>query len=234
MKKDIILITGPSACGKTYTRELLSKQLGEKHIEPRYLSTASYIIKAVQKDDTKGGRNHIHPWTGISHGHTHTAGQPILPFATIDDVLNDQVYQQFFADCSKLPENENTVILLELTCGVNINKVKPYTNPDRSYKKLVHNLHSSIWSHEWLKRIHTVIHPEADYFLRKKRNTTRSNSANTQYWALMEYSFDYYGDDDFSYFKAYCNEKYGASILNIENNDPEAYTNKIRELPLPV
>src|SRR5438309_360492 len=97
--RDIILMIGPFATGKTYTRQYLQSWANEHNIpyEEELLSDNLTILKNMEKDDARGGFYHYHSWClGNTNGHTHSSGKSKLPFIAYGNEILDGTYKDLF------------------------------------------------------------------------------------------------------------------------------------------
>src|SRR5579883_2215577 len=99
--RDLILVVGAFATGKTYTVELLKKFVSEHTIpfEESVLSDGNTILDNVRKDDEEGGFYHYHEWClGNINGHTHEHGEPQLPVIVYGNKILDGMYRDLFTN----------------------------------------------------------------------------------------------------------------------------------------
>lgn len=205
--KDIILIAGPNAVGKTTASSYLMQIARERGIayEPTPVDDFSYLFKQVLKDDLSGGHHHYHDWSEErSKGHSHANGGAYIPFVVTHTALSDSMHNEFFSAIASLPKM-GKLWFVEWTGGGNTNPPdNPAAHTDFSFTRASKMIKEGRWPIQWLERIYAVIHTSADIETRFLLNTKDS-----EYPHLKESSgqilvrrittvLEIFGQDDFS------------------------------------
>src|SRR5436305_8938337 len=126
-KRDIIIVTGCNAVGKTtasnHLRELATKfNIPHENI---IIADSQCLFEAMQKDDRAHGLHHTHDWCDAGdEGHVHDIDRPVFPFTVTDNELPDRMRKSFFKKLAKL-QGTNKFWFVEWAGGVNINPDSP-------------------------------------------------------------------------------------------------------------
>lgn len=207
MKKDIILIAGQNAVGKTTASSYFMQVAKERGIayEPRPIDDFSFLYAQTIKDDVSGGHRHYHDWSGErSQGHSHANGEARIPFVVTHTALSDSMHNAFFNAIASLPQT-GKFWFVEWTGGCNTNPPgNPAAQADFSFTRASKMLNEGRWPLQWLERIHAVIHISAD-----TRTRFLLNTEDSEYPLLKESSgqtlvrrittvLEIFGRDDFS------------------------------------
>lgn len=208
-ERDIVIVTGCNAVGKTTASNYLRKLASLHNIpyENRIVVDSQCLFEAMQSDDIGGGLHHTHDWCGKdSKGHTHHLDQSMFPFIVTDNVLPSTTRIHFFTKLTTL-QITGKLWFVEWAAGMNTNPPDdPTSCIDYSYAKVKNMLQEGSLPSSWLKRVKAVIHLEADYSVRLCLNAQRSMPAlaqpgaleqGTAFWLKDERVLRFYGRDDF-------------------------------------
>lgn len=237
-KRDIIIVTGCNAVGKTTASNYLRKFANSHNIplENCIFSDSQCLFEAMQLDDLASGLHHTHDWctTGIQ-GHSHHLDQPLFPFTVTDDELPNIMRQQFFSKLTELP-NTGKIWFVEWAAGINTNPPEdPASNIDYSYSLVKRLLLDGTLSDGWLKRIKAVVHLEAKNHVRFDLNKKRcipsfprveAIEKGTAFWQKDERVLRFYGKDDFAEIKDLL-EAHDIDIHTVENNGDDCFYHKL-------
>ena len=97
--RDIIIVTGCNAVGKTTASNHLRKLATSYNIpyESKIIADSQCLLEAMEKDDREYGLHHTHDWCETyKNGHRHDRDQPIFPFTVTDNLLPDRMRKNFF------------------------------------------------------------------------------------------------------------------------------------------
>ncbi len=224
-KRDIIIVTGRNAVGKTTASNYLQKLATLHNIpyESRIIADSQCLFEAIQKDDRAEGLHHTHDWCKPGEqGHVHDLGQPVFPFTVTDNELPNRMRKRFFKKLTKLPGTDK-FWFVEWAGGVNINSDSPI---DYSYAQVRCMLEERKLPNRWLKRVKAVIHVTAENEVRFALNKQRSVPFSAQpeaiekgtaFWQKDERVLWFYGEDDFFEIEGLL-EKASVTACMIENN----------------
>jgi hypothetical protein len=209
-ERDIIIITGCNAVGKTTASNFLRKWANRHKIpyENDFISDSQCLFEAMQRDDQTGGLHHTHDWCAIdTQGHSHDRNQPVFPFTVIDNELPNKMRSEFFTNLTKLPKN-GKLWFVEWAAGVNTNpRNDPTFSIDYSYATINSGLQAGHLSKSWLIRAKAILHLLADNHIRCELNKKRPAPSSvhiktlekgTAFWQKDEKVLRFYGSDDFS------------------------------------
>lgn len=241
-KRDIIIVTGCNAVGKTTASNHLREWANKQNIlyEKSIIADSQCLFEAMQKDDLEGGFHHTHDWCqpGIQ-GHSHYLDQPVFPFTVTDNELPNTMRQQFFSKLTELP-NAGKLWFVEWAGGINTNPPEdPASCIDYSYSLVKRMFYDGTIPNGWLKRIKAVIHVEASPSVRFELNKKRvipslarveAIEAGTAFWKKDEKVLQFYGLDDFNEIKE---QLFPAKIRIYKlNNDGEGKESFFKNLDL--
>ena len=236
--KDIIIVAGPSAAGKTHALNII-RQLADALVisyERNVISDAQFLLKRVKVDDTLQGFHHTHEWVLENNNHKHTKGKQEIPFTTISNYLADSKYFDFFQSLSQLPKNGN-LWLVEWAGG--LNKFEEKNSPLHyrySFERIGAMLQAGILSTEWLQRVKAIIHPVTKGPLRKRLNhsktipTSEEIIRGTASWPLSENAMTLYSKDDFPNIERLFQKNNISDIYHIKNNGTNDYTTEVEKV----
>lgn len=214
--RNIILVTGPFADGKTKLIGVLQKEFRTRGIpfEQKIISDSPYMLEAVSWDDREtGGLNHMHSENGRPEKHVHESGKALdFDFVVTGYAIQKRMFANFFRDLSR-PRFDDKWYFAELAGGVNIHSSDhpAYLN-DYSYKMMTQELRSRAYENAWINNLAYVIHPEVLEFScridfnngRKKHLPTAEEvELGTDSWPLPDIVMKNTGEDDFSFFQEY-------------------------------
>jgi hypothetical protein len=224
-QKDIIIVTGCNAVGKTTATNYLRNLASSRKIpyENKIIADSQCLLEAMEKDDKKKGLHHTHDWCkSHSTGHRHDKDHLIFPFTVIDNGLPDNMRKTFFKKLAKLPQ-KNTYWFVEWAGGVNIHPDSPV---NYSYAYVKYMLEKGLLQDKWLKRVKAIIHVTAEKEIRFTLNKQRkipfsvrpeAIEEGTAFWQKNEQVLDFYGKDDFSQIEElFLSEN--IAVHKIENN----------------
>ncbi len=233
-KRDIIIVTGCNAVGKTTASNHLRELVTKYHIphENIIIADSQCLFEAMQMDDLEGGFHHTHDWcqSGIQ-GHPHNSDLPLFPFTVIDNELPNKMREHFFKKLTNL-QNTGKFWFVEWAGGVNTNQD---SSIDYSYARVKYMLEDGILSTKWLKRVKAIIHVTAEEHVRFSLNKQRpipffprpeAIEKGTAFWQKDEQVLRFYGKDDFTQIKDLL-EAHDIDIYTIENNGDDCFYNKL-------
>src|SRR5690242_16621204 len=117
-ERDIIILTGRNAVGKTTAANYL-RQLAASHnipYENRLVADSQMLF-----DDKTGGLHHTHDWcVKGGKGHIHRSDEPEFPFTVTDNELPNTMRTHFFTRLTELPRT-GSLWFVEWAAGVNTN-----------------------------------------------------------------------------------------------------------------
>jgi hypothetical protein len=224
-KRDIIIVTGRNAVGKTTASNYLRKLATLHNIpyESRIIADSQCLFEEMEKDDRAHGLHHTHDWCRPEEqSHIHDLDQPVFPFTVTDNALPNRMRKRFFKKLTKLPSTDK-FWFVEWAGGVNTNANKSI---DYSYSQVKFMLERGKLPYKWLKRVQAVIHVTAEdevrFALNKQRSVPFSAcpeaiEKGTAFWQKNERVLEFYGKDDFFEIEGLL-ENAGISICMIENN----------------
>lgn len=109
MNRNIILVTGPFATGKTeIIRNLIPAFNLLGYPIGRPISDADSLLPAVARDDQRGGYGHFHPWCEGINGHTHPVeGEQakLTPFRVTDNKIIQKTITDFWQRILDAPKD---------------------------------------------------------------------------------------------------------------------------------
>lgn len=208
-KRNIILITGRNAVGKTAASNYLREQCVSSGLscECRTISDALSLLKAMQKDDEQGGFHHTHDWCEAADynvGHSHDQSQTMLPFTVLDNALPDAMLWDFFTELSEIPQIDR-IYIAEWAAGSNTNpKNTSASEIDYSYAKVKRMLQDDKLPSHWIAQVCLVIHLIANdknrLIFNEKRHTPYLEDFldGTVSWPTQRKILQFYGNDDFA------------------------------------
>lgn len=212
-ERDIIIVTGCNAVGKTTTTNYLRDQANLRNLphENKIVADSQCLFEAMQLDDHTGGLHHTHDWCITdTQGHSHPLDQPIFPFTVTDNELPDTMRRHFFTKLTALPKT-GKLWFAEWAGGINTNPPDdPTSLIDYSYLKVKGMLQEERLPDGWLKRVKAVIHVKANSDVRialNQRRTIPSSAypealqGGTAFWKKDERVLRFYGRDDFDEIK---------------------------------
>lgn len=240
-ERDIIIVTGCNAVGKTTASNYLRKLADSRKIlyENCIFSDSQCLFEAMQLDDQVGGFHHTHDWctTGIQ-GHSHLLDRPVFPFTVTDNELPNTMHQQFFLKLMELPHT-GKLWFIEWAAGINTNPPEdPASCIDYSYSLVNRMFHDGTIPDGWLKRIKAVIHLEADTCIRFELNKKRcipsfarveAIETGTAFWQKDERVLRFYGRDDFSEIKGLL-QAAGIPIYNLKNDGGSSFYKGLKKI----
>lgn len=223
-KRDIIIVTGCNAVGKTTASNHL-RELATLYNIPHeniIIADSQCLFEAMQMDDLDGGFHHTHDrcQPGIQ-GHSHHSDLPIFPFTVIDNELPNQMRKRFFNKLTKL-HSKGKFWFVEWAGGVNSNQD---SSIDYSYARVKCMLEEGMLPTKWLKRVKAIIHVTAEEQVRFALNKQRSVpffprpeaiENGTAFWQKDERVLQFYGRDDFIEIQGLL-EKADITVYTIKN-----------------
>lgn len=204
--KDIILIIGQNAVGKTTAFRYLTWVAEQRGIacEPEPISDFLFILKQALMDDERGGFHHYHTWSETKvGGHGHANGEATIPFAVTHNGLVESMQEDFLTAITALPRIER-FRFVEWTGGINTNPPEePASQVDFSFNQVSKKIQEDLLPIQWVKRVHAVIHISAETTTRIFFNTQDSDDQSPQILSghasarRMPVVLDFFGQDDF-------------------------------------
>ncbi|MFZ2024828.1 MAG: hypothetical protein WAV51_00915 [Microgenomates group bacterium] len=202
--RDMIIVTGPSASGKTKALSILRAIIPNEYefpYEPVPLSDSHTILKQVREDDRSGGHNHYHPWEGGGLGHTHEQHDGITPFTLAGKSIGFNFMRDFFVALKELP-HDGKIKCAEWSGGRNGNEPEdPASRTDIAFSTIVEQLKT--WPSEGLDRVMGILHISTDRDIRFSQNKRRSTPTDEQIrlglasWELSPTAMLIFDKDDF-------------------------------------
>lgn len=206
ISRDVILVIGPSASGKTHALNLLRNEVavtyGLQH-ELIPLSDSHTILERVREDDLSGGRHHYHPWTRGMKTHHHRDNPDIIPFTLAGNKIGHAFVRDFFQNLARLPYT-GAIRYAEWSGGRNINtKDDPASQTDLSFTTITRLIRENNIPSEGLDRIIAAIHVATPHEYRMRLNENRSIPTDNDIkfglasWPLGQTAMNIFGEDDF-------------------------------------
>jgi hypothetical protein len=229
-QRDIIIVTGCNAVGKTTASNYLRKLATLYNIpyESRIIADSQCLFEAMEKDDRKHGLHHTHEWCNPNQkSHKHDENQLVFPFTVTDNELPNKMRKSFFKKLVKLP-NTNKYWFVEWAGGVNIQADSPI---NYSYAHVKCLLEKRYLPDKWLKRVKAIIHVTANdevrFALNKQRTIPFSAcpeaiEKGTAFWQKNEQVLGFYSKDDFCEIQDLL-QNAGITISMIENNGSNCF-----------
>jgi hypothetical protein len=223
--RDIIIVTGRNAVGKTTASNYLRKLATSHNIpyESKIIADSQCLFEEMEKDDRTHGLHHTHDWCKAEEQeHIHDEDKPIFPFIVTDNELPNRMRKRFFKKLTKLPYT-NKFWFVEWAGGVNTSTNKSI---DYSYSQVKYMLEKEKLPNKWLKRVQAVVHVTAENEIRFALNKQRSVPFSacpeaiengTAFWQKNERVLEFYGEDDFCEIEDLLKDA-GINISMIENN----------------
>src|SRR3989338_8204046 len=219
MIKNVILCTAPSSGGKTTYLEAFASIAGLPY--QAVISDTDFIATSVQDDHFMNhGNNHTHPVENAArlgfigneyggHDHAVSAANSVWPFMATSNWITDRTLHLFWT--SILEQRDDRLILAELACGANGNKLgSPFAGVDISYNHLFNQFIQGALPPKVLDRILFCLHPETTMETRLRRSKLRPDRPTAV--TLI------FAHDDFnSNFRLLLDQK-GIPVLSIDNN----------------
>lgn len=225
--RDTILVISPSAGGKTKTLNIIREWFLDAHIPHIFKphSDSHTILERMYADDNEGGKHHYHPWCkGVTEGHSHTNGEPMIPFTLAGNKIAHGMMLDFFSELALLPASGD-IRFAEWSGGKNINDPsEPASRADLSFTTIGEMLRKGQLPSAGLNRVLAVLHPSTDDELRQKLNSGRHTPSEeeivlgTASWQLDDTAMKIFGTDDFDVLIPLFNERGIPHIHTIQND----------------
>lgn len=174
--RNIILITGPFADGKTKLIQALQAEFAMRRVpfESKVITDATYLLEAIAWDDqVNRGVNHMHSETGLPVAHSHNGSAPDYDFVATGRAIQEYMFAHFFDELS-VTRPSDRYYFAELAGGRGIH---PETHPavlnDYSYLSMVSQMTMGRYKSAWTRDVAYVIHPHAPYESRRAWNEDR-------------------------------------------------------------
>ncbi len=236
-KRDIIIVTGCNAVGKTTATNHL-RELATKYNIPhenKIIADSQCLFEAMQDDDETGGHHHTHNWCQSGRqGHIHDGCHPEFPFTVTDNNLPEVMRIKFFSRLTYLGTGK--LWFAEWAAGINTNPLDdPSSNINYSYTKVKSLIQDKSIPDGWLKRVKAVIHISADECVRFDLNKRRllptiarpeAIEKGTAFWQKDEQILRFYGKDDFDEIKELL-EAHDIDIHTIENKGDDVFYDQL-------
>jgi hypothetical protein len=228
--RNIIIITGRSAVGKTIAANYLRDQFALRGVpcEDKVISDAFCLFKALQDDDEQGGLHHTHEWCEtLKAGHSHSQLEPPLPFKVLDNTLPDTMLRNFFTELTNIPST-NKIYIAEWAAGASSVNSKEI---DYSYKKVKRMLQEKILADGWLAHVQLVIHlmttDENRLLFNSKRHIPSLEKIldGAASWKTQREVLEFYQDDDFFEIREFFSQKQ-ISIHDLTNDGSNSFFEK--------
>lgn len=231
-KKDLVLITGQNAVGKTTAFRYftwIAEQRGIAY-EPEPISDFLFILKQALMDDERGGFHHYHNWSESKiGGHSHANGEATIPFAVTHNGLVESMQEDLLKTITTLPRFEK-LRFVEWTGGINTNPPEePASQVDFSFKRVAKKLQEDLLPVQWIERVHAVIHISAETTTRVFFNTKDSDDQSPQILLghasarRMSTVLDLFGHDDFYKVAPFFKKAGVRFIFNMCNKGDEGF-----------
>src|SRR5258708_4505305 len=242
-KRDIIMISGQNAVGKSTAMEVLKQVLRSQCTQVKEIAFGYKRLFEKIVTDTEG-EYHFHPtWHTESNpknikGHIHkdTVLHPYEPFTEIGNTLNIEVLQEKFNSLENLSYLPNQIILTDLARGVNTNPSQTVEAlADYSFQLTKKLMHKNVLPVKWLTRVKVWIHITMKEDLRWKafsdRNLLSISKSQKSHlaWVKSTESFHMFGNDDFSEFSEVLQSANIPYIFSINNDLTPRFFQNIKE-----
>jgi|GEM_PF-3013551 len=202
--RDTIIVTGPSASGKTAALNFLRDVIPNEYRLPHEfapLSDSHTILEQVKRDDSRGALNHYHPSEHGGLGHSHENGLGVTPFTLAGRDIGFAFMRDFFVALKELP-HDGKIKYAEWSGGRNMNETSdPASKTDIAFSTIVEKLKT--WPSEGLDRVMGILHISTDPKVRFSLNEGRSTPTDEQVrlglasWELSKTAMQIFGEDDF-------------------------------------
>lgn len=203
--RNIILVAGPSASGKTHALNTIRHEIREFRLAHEFIpiSDSHTILDRVREDDARGSQNHYHPWEGGGIGHNHDSHPEITPLTLAGYEIGVAFMQDFFDALSYVPD-DGVIHYAEWSGGKNINPPDdPASRADISFTTISRLLREGTITSTGLDRVLAVLHMEATREHRILLNESRGNPSDNMIrqgrasWKLDATAMRIFGEDDF-------------------------------------
>ena len=205
-QRDVILVIGPSASGKTHLLNLLRQEIAGVHRLPHELiplSDSHTILERVREDDLSGGHHHYHPWSRGKDTHDHTRHPEIIPFTLAGNRIGHAFIRDFFRELARVPHT-CVIRYAEWSGGKNTNPLEDSASrTDLSFETIARLIRSGNIPAEGLNRVLAAIHVETPREYRMQLNDSRSVPTGDEIkfgfasWPLDQAAMNIFGEDDF-------------------------------------
>lgn len=206
IQRDVILVIGPSASGKTHVLNLLRREIAETYGLPHEivpLSDSHTILDRVREDDRLGGRHHYHSWSRDMDSHNHADHPEIIPFTLAGDRIGHAFIRDFFQGLANLPHT-GVIRYAEWSGGKNTNPREDRASlTDLSFQTITRLIRQGRIPAEGLDRVVAAIHVDTSREYRMHLNEDRSmpTAAEIKFgyasWPLDQAGMNIFGEDDF-------------------------------------
>jgi hypothetical protein len=237
--KDIILIIGQNSVGKTAAIRYLSWIAEQRGIiyDPKPISDFLFLLNQTLIDDKLGGFRHYHSWApNKCSGHSHTHGEPTIPFAVTHNDLVDGMQNELLQTITLLPRFEK-LQFVEWTGGINTNPPEePASHADFSFNRIAKKIKEDLLTLQWLARVRAVIHISAAtttrFFLNTKDHSHQSPQILSGQASARRIStvLQLFGHDDFSNLEPLLKKAGASFIFNIHNKGDHNFYKDLRRI----
>ncbi len=231
MRRNIILVTGPFAGGKTELIVHLKTVFDSRGIlfEPTPVSDSQYVVAAVERDHQEtGGIHHIHQEGDAPAPHAYDAPTEPLTFINVSPQMQQWMFENFFEDLSR-PRDPGTHVFAELAGGRNATSSELLTaRNDYSYESIAHEFRHGTYATGWIERVALIVHIQTDYTLRDYLNEERRDGAFTlgqdtkgeRSRPLPQPVMLFTRDDDFEFMERYLHAEHGLDgrVVTVKND----------------
>lgn len=236
--RDVILVIGPSASGKTHVLNLLRQEIAETYRLPHELiplSDSHTILARVAQDDLSGGHHHYHPWSRGKDTHDHTQHPEIIPFTLAGNRIGHAFIRDFFRELTRLPYT-GVIRYAEWSGGKNTNPLDdPASRTNLSFETITRLMRTGNIPGEGLDRVLAAIHVETPRKYRTQLNDSRSVPSADEIkfgfasWPLDQAAMNIFGEDDFGEdTQSLLQEYHIPFIRTIHNNNDDSLGRELR------
>lgn len=237
--RDIILIIGQNAVGKTTALRYLTRLAQQRGIahEPEPISDFLFILKQTLKDDKQGGFRHYHNWSQEkTSGHDHENGEATIPFAVTHSALVDGMQEEFLKTLTFLPRF-GKLHFVEWTGGINVNPPEePASQVDFSFNRIANKIQEDLLPLQWIERVHAVIHISAATAIRIFFNTKDCDGQSLQILSgrasarRIPAVLNLFGHDDFCKIEPFFRSADVRYIFHMCNKGDDGFYQDLREI----
>ncbi len=235
--KDIILIIGQNAVGKTTAFRYLTWIAEQRGIvyEHKPISDFFFLLQQTLIDDERGGFHHYHNWSKVkSGGHSHANGEPTIPFAVTHNDLVDGMQEEFLHAITLLPRLEK-LQFVEWTGGINTNPLEePASHVDFSFNRVAKKMQEDLLPLQWIERVHAVIHISAQtttrFFFNTKDSTDQSSQILSGQVSARRIStvLNLFGYDDFAKIEPFFRRAGVRFVFSVCNRGDDGFYRDLR------